>query len=97
MPSDIFFFLEKQKYHKEYADVEEEVGKVEHGVGKEEDGVANVVARVVIKRYATMRRCQMGKRTNDEKMVAKHSFCGWTGIVPAYQQVLGPFMSPSFF
>jgi len=38
----------------------------------------------------------MGKRTNDEKMVVKHSSCGWTGIVPEYQQVLGPFMSPSF-
>lgn len=96
VPSDIFFLLEKQKYHKEYADVEEEVGKVEHGVGKEEDGVADVVARVVIKRYAMMRRCQIGKRTNDEKMVAKHSSCGWAGIAPAYQQVLGPFMSPSF-
>jgi hypothetical protein len=96
VPSDIFFLLEKQKYHKEYADVEEEVGKVEHGVGKEEHGVADVVARVVIKRYAMMRTCQIGKRTNDEKMVAKHSSCGWTGIVPAYQQVLGPRMSPSF-
>lgn len=96
VPSDIFFLLEKQKYHKEYADVEEEVGKVEQGVGKEENGVADVVARFVIKRYAMMRTCQMGKRTNDEEMVAKHSSCGWTGIVPAYQQVLGPFMSPSF-
>ena len=65
-------------------------------MGKEEDGVADVVARGVIKRYAMMRRCQMGKRTNDEKMVVKHSSCGWTGIVPEYQQVLRPFMSPSF-